>query len=388
MSKLFDQNYSELFDKSTSYNNSTVALSDVYVGKASLYDICLKWLKTLYDSEVKGGESNNLLLKNLSFLVPHMKSVVHWVQHYENISFVNELLSRELRYFEAPERKERIKLGEAGLVLMGEILVSRVNSVTIRAIQKMTYNDRETGKTKTFGSVEELLDNDPAYFEWNYVSSEHHLQFQKFITNLWRSVDLEVLETIKNTVEEIKSFNGDRFTKKKTEKMTKNGTNDLKLLEGIKSIDKIEPAQVKMFKPIVKPTQNNQNIWEERKQQQEKENQELVVIEEVSETTQKNPRAVQKKKNHKKRSLKNKKSDKSEKPVEVKEESTEQGETEDDYGSVLKPDSTREWREDDGKGKWNTKKKNAVHQENKKDKKKKFVSTFVLRGSKPSFKKE
>lgn len=387
MSKLFDQNYSELFDKSTSYNNSTVALFDVYVGKASLYDICLRWLKTLYDAEVKGGESNKLLLKNLSFLVPHMKNIVHWVQHYENISFVNELLLRGLRYFEAPERKERIKLGEAGLVLMGEILVSRVNSVTIRAIQKMTYVDKETGKTKVFGSVEELVDNEPAYFEWNYVSSEHHLQFKKFIANLWRSIDLDVLETIKDTVDEIKTFNGDRFNKKRTDRMTKNGDNDLKLLEEIKPIEKVEPAQVKMFKPIVRPGQNDdQNVWEQRRVQQEKERQELVVIEEVSKVQDVKQKTNQNKKknSHKKKSQNPKKT---EKLVEQKVEQKEEDRNDDDYGSILKPDSTREWREDDGKGKWNTKKKYVAQQEEKKEKKKKFVSTFVLRGSKPSFKK-
>lgn len=385
MSNLFDQNYSELFDKSTSYSNNTVALSDVYVGKASLYDICLRWLKTLYDAEVKGGESNKLLLKNLSFLIPYMRTVVHWVQHYENISFVNELLSKGLRYFEAPERKERIKLGEAGLVLMGEILVSRINSVTIRAIQKMTYVDKETGKTKVYGSVEELVDNDPAYFEWNYVSSEHHLQFKKFITNLWRSIDLEVLETIKTTVEDIKTSNGERFNKKRTDRMTKNGDNDLKLLEEIKPIEKVEPAQVKMFKPLVKQVQNDdQNVWEQRKVQQEKERQELVVIEEVKSVAPTPKTNSNKKKNYKKKSHPNKTEKVAEQKQELKEDKNSKN---DDYGSVLKPDSTREWREDDGKGKWNTKKKHVSQPEEKKEKKDKFVSTFVLRGSKPSFKK-
>lgn len=348
-----------------------------------MYDICLRWLKTLYDAEVKGGDSNKLLLKNLSFLVPYMKSVVHWVQHYENISFVNELLLRGLRYFEAPERKERIKLGEAGLVLMGEILVSRVNSVTIRAIQKMTYIDHETGDTKVFGSVEELAENDPAYFEWNYVSSEHHLQFKKFIATLWRSIDLDVLDTIKTTVDDIKSSNGDRFNRKKTDRMTKNGDNDLKLLEEIKPIEKVEPAQVKMFKPLVKPAQTEtQNVWEQRKVQQEKENQELVVIEEVSKVTNEKPKTNK----NKKKSNKKKSQNKVEKPAEQKTERVEE-KVDDEYGSVLKQDSSREWRDDDGKGKWNTKKKTVVPLEENKDKKKKFTSTFVLRGSKPSFKK-
>jgi len=393
MSKLFEQNYSELFDKSTSYTNTSVSLHHVFLGKASLYDVCLRWLKTLYDAEKKGGESNKYLLDKLSFMVPDLKKVVLYAQTYRSISFVDDLLLKELRSFSAPERKERILLGDAGLILMAEMLVSRINLATSRALRHMSYNDRETRQTKVFSSLDELVENDPVFFQWNGISGEHHLQFRNFIVGLWRTFDMSVVEIVKSTVNDIKTLNSDRFDRRRNDRINKISDNDQKLLDNIEPLDKSEPAQVKMFKPLTKLTSdennNGKNVWELRKEQQEKEREDVVMIVEVSKEPKN--KKNKKKSNGKNKSTESKQVSKNNNIKSKVTEVTDEPVVETDaYGSTLRPDSTREWRKDDGAGKWNTKEKKTQKSENTKQngEKKRIVSTFVLRGDRPTFKKQ
>lgn len=267
------KNYSKLFDESYCYSSNNVKLQDRHCGKASVYEVTLGWLKILQDAASNESEANKVLVTKLSFMVPHLEEIIEWAHECNGVSFVKDLILTGPKFFDAPERKAKIPLGEAGLALMGEMLVSRVNTLADRAVKRMSYY--KNNDSHYFDSVEQLQNQTPGYFEWKGSSSETHLTFAQAVTNWWRSLDERVLQSIREVIEETKKISLEMREKKKQDRLERVKKNDQDELEKLKEKKKEEQPVVRMYAPIAS---SNQNAWK-KPEEVEKKNEEPKKVE-------------------------------------------------------------------------------------------------------------
>lgn len=345
------KNYPKLFDQSYSYTSNLVKLQDRHCGKASLYEVTLGWLKIIQEAACNESESNKILLTKLSFMVPHLEQMVHWAHECNGISFVRDLILLGPKFYDAPERKAKIPLGEAGLLLMAELLVNRVNTLADRASKRMCYN--KDNESCYYESVEQLAKTTPGYFEWKGSSSDTHLTFALAVVHWWRTLDERVIQSVKEVIEETKKNALIKKEQKQQDKLDRVKKNDQEELEKLQGKKKEEQGVVKMYAPI---TPTNQNVWKKP---------EVTVPQEPKKEKLKKeqPKKLQSKQNNQKRDVK-------------KEESLEQ-----------QQEQEQQNQQNNG-GKWNIQKKKTFRgkhnfRENEQDaKKQRPKAQFVLRGPK------
>lgn len=269
-----ENNYIELFNNSYSKDNPSIKLEDKFCGKASLYEISLRWLKVIQESSSSKNEAGKTLSKKLEHLVPELKKIVFWCHHYNGISFVDSLLHWSPNRFVAPEKMGRIKLGNIGISLLGEMLLRRLDRAVNLAFRHMRFDNKREY------DVNVLYDKEPTYFEWKSNTSEVHMEFVNDLVSIYRNLDdTTVTDVINKIKEENKNREKDKIQRKKENmdtklkplvKNNKNNDRDKKNIKGKqvrnKNKTRYKPKQLKVNElKIIKSNQINEIVprkWE------------------------------------------------------------------------------------------------------------------------------
>lgn len=246
----FKQNYSKIFDEEYSSTDPELLLCDKYCGKVSLYEITLRWLKTLQDSYNSKSEKENILSQRLAKLLPCLEAIFEYCDEWRDITFVNDLLMSGPYGIEAPEKLGKIPLGESGLVLIAQLLVNRVNTATDRALRGMRFIDEANNKMYKAECLDELYEKSPCYFEWKGSTSQYHLSFATQIVRIWRVLDESVISSVEEAIKEMQTF----VRNKKQQKVNEIKKKDTTVIEKLES-KKVSLPEVRMHPKVV----NNNN---------------------------------------------------------------------------------------------------------------------------------
>ncbi|ARF09357.1 hypothetical protein Catovirus_2_306 [Catovirus CTV1] len=365
MSKMIFQNntnYSKLFNESYCFTNNEIKLSDRHCGKTSVYEIALRWLKTLYEANNKDTEANRILVSKLSFMIPLLEEILAWSHECHEVSFVRDLLLVGPKFFDAPERREKIPLGEAGLELMSVMLVSRVNTVAVRAVSRMSYRDNEN-KEHYYECVTELGKYKPVYFDWKDSTSETHLDFALDVMKWWRTLDERVTTLVTEVIEETKALSQKYKEQKKQDKLSRTKEMDLEALNNYSQKKKEEVPHIIEYAPI---SASNINVWKKLEQPKP-----------VEQTQQQKPKMEKKQSNKRKNNKPMRNNKQKSKPVEVEEEvsAEQQQENEKHYNGDWQVKKRRSYKKQEQVQEDNSEpQKNAVSAVRRRQ--------FVLRGPK------
>lgn len=361
--------YSQLFDNSTCHFAPQVKLADRFCGFSSLYEVALGWLKIYEQLSQSERFGDKVLAKYLTKLLPSLETVVYWGYTFDGTFFVQDLILSAPRILEAPERKGKIALGEAGLVLMAELLVNRVNTVAYRALRGMKCVD-QSNKDVRLDSLEQLEKITPTYFEWKGSSSKYHLEFLSDVVKMWRTLDESVIETVKKGIDESKKLALEEREKKmvEREKKTKQKEHDfLSKVEEKKKVLSEERPLIKVYGVIEHSTTNAWIKPEEPKSEEPKPEEPKPEESKLENENKKQAKGYKKRKSSRK--------NKNVKQTEHPEEQKDNVHTED------------EEKMEDNSGKWETQKRDTYKKykndtEEKRERPQKPPRQFILRGTK------